>query len=70
MLGRLRRKFALVMAAFAGVAIVIALKLGAHWLNWEFVKGDLVTFMSVLESPCSCCWDRFCPIGLSCWRAG
>jgi hypothetical protein len=38
MLDRLRRKFALVMAAFTGVAIVIALKLGAHWLNLEFLS--------------------------------
>jgi hypothetical protein len=38
MLGRLRRKYTLVIAAFGSVGVVIALKLGAHWLNWEFLS--------------------------------
>lgn len=38
MFGRLRKKLALVFGAFAAVVFVILLKLGAHWLGWEFLS--------------------------------
>jgi hypothetical protein len=38
MLDRLKRKHALTLGASAVVAVVIFLKLGAHWLGWEFLS--------------------------------
>ncbi len=38
MFRRLHRKYALVLGALGAVLLVIALKLGAHWLGWEILS--------------------------------